>query len=151
MIWLRIPLFANATTIEDILAHTFFENYDRFDSEDFDGCVGQAELISFLRRHPRMKAVSSHQFRFPVPQEPGFLFFDLCFLRDPIDRIRSMYDYFLEKPIPGEPASDLARDQPVEDSFEGGGRAFLSAQQRAGEHAGERNRQRSASGSRPRS
>jgi len=111
---LHYHFFKNAgTTIEDILAHTFFENYDRFDSEDFDGCVGHAELISFLRRHPRMKAVSSHQFRFPVPQEPGFVFFDLCFLRDPIDRIRSMYDYFREKPIPGEPASDLARDQPV--------------------------------------
>ena len=111
---LHYHFFKNAgTTIEDILAHTFFENYDRFDSQDFDGCVGQAELISFLRRHPRMKAVSSHQFRFPVPREPGFVFFDLCFLRDPIDRIRSMYDYFREKPIPGEPASDLARDRPV--------------------------------------
>jgi hypothetical protein len=111
---LHYHFFKNAgTTVEDILAHSFFENYGRFDSEDFDGCVGQAELISFLRRHPRMKAVSSHQFRFPVPQEPGFLFFDLCFLRDPIDRIRSMYDYFREKPIPGEPASELARDQPV--------------------------------------
>ena len=111
---LHYHFFKNAgTTIEDILAHTFFENYDRFDSQDFDGCVGQAELISFLRRHPRMKAVSSHQFRFPVPREPGFVFFDLCFLRDPIDRIRSMYDYFREKPIRGEPASDLARDRPV--------------------------------------
>jgi len=111
---LHYHFFKNAgTTIEDILAHSFFENYGRFDSEDFDGCVGQAELVSFLRRHPRMRAVSSHQFRFPVPQEPGFIFFDLCFLRDPIDRIRSMYDYFREKPIPGEPASDLARDQPV--------------------------------------
>jgi len=113
-ILLHYHFFKNAgTTIEDILAHSFFENYARFDSDDFDGCVGPAELISFLRRHPRVKAVSSHQFRFPVPQEPGFVFFDLCFLRDPIDRIRSMYDYFREKPIPGEPASDLARDQPV--------------------------------------
>src|SRR5207253_10902485 len=111
---LHYHFFKNAgTTIEDILAHTFFENYDHLDSEDFDGCVGHAELISFLRRHSRMKAVSSHQFRFPVPQEPRFIFFDLCFLRDPIDRIRSMYDYFREKPVPGEPASDLAREKPI--------------------------------------
>ena len=60
-----------------------------------------------------MKAVSSHQFRYPVPQAPGYIFFDLCFLRDPIDRIRSMYDYFREKPVPGEPASDLAREQSI--------------------------------------
>jgi len=75
--------------------------------------VSQQELISLLNRHPRMKAVSSHQFRYPVPQVPGYIFLDVCFLRDPIDRIRSMYDYFREKPVPGEPASDLAREQPV--------------------------------------
>jgi len=113
-ILLHYHFFKNGgTTIEDILAHSFFENYARLDSEDFDGSVGTAELISYLRRHPRMRAVSSHQFRYPLPQEPGFVFFDLCFLRDPVDRIRSMYDYFRQKPIPGEPASDLARDQPV--------------------------------------
>ena len=54
-ILLHYHFFKNAgTTIEDILAHSFFENYARFDSDDFDGCVGPAELISFLRRHPRV-------------------------------------------------------------------------------------------------
>ena len=38
----------------------------------------------------------------------GFLFFDLCFLRDPFDRVRSMYDYFREKPSAGDPVSDFA-------------------------------------------
>ena len=107
---LHYHFFKNAgTTVEEILANSFFENYARLDTQDFDGTVSQQELVSFLNRHPRMKAVSSHQFRYPVPQQRGFIFFDLCFLRDPIDRIRSMYDYFREKPIPGEPASDLAR------------------------------------------
>ena len=111
---LHYHFFKNAgTTVEEILANSFFENYARFDTEDFDGAVSQPDLISYLRRHPRMKAVSSHQFRYPVPKEPGFLFFDLCFLRDPIDRIRSMYDYFRQKPVPGEPASDLARDESI--------------------------------------
>jgi hypothetical protein len=111
---LHYHFFKNAgSTIEEILAHSFFENYARLDTEDFDGAVSQHELIAFLRRHPRMKAVSSHQFRYPLPQEPGFLFFDLCFLRDPLDRIRSMYDYFREKPVPSEPASELAQEQPL--------------------------------------
>lgn len=111
---LHYHFFKNAgTTIEEILAHSFFENYARLDTDDFDGAVSREDLIRFLKRHPRMQAVSSHQFRYPVPQAPGFIFFDLCFLRDPLDRIRSMYDYFRQKPIPGEPASDLARDQPV--------------------------------------
>jgi hypothetical protein len=111
---LHYHFFKNAgTTIEEILAHSFFENYARLDTEDFNGTVSTEELVSFLSRHPGMKAVSSHQFRYPVPQVPGHIFLDLCFLRDPIDRIRSMYDYFREKPVPGEPASDLAREQPI--------------------------------------
>jgi hypothetical protein len=113
-ILLHYHFFKNAgTTIEEILAHSFFENYARLDTEDFDGVVSQQDLVSFLDGHPGMKAVSSHQFRYPVPQVPGYIFLDLCFLRDPIDRIRSMYDYFREKPVPGEPASDLAREQSI--------------------------------------
>jgi hypothetical protein len=109
---LHYHFFKNAgSTIEEILAHSFFENYARLDTEHFDGVVTQEDLISFLSRHPGMKAVSSHQFSYPVPQVPGYIFFDLCFLRDPLDRIRSMYDYFREKPVPGEPASDLASEQ----------------------------------------
>jgi hypothetical protein len=111
---LHYHFFKNAgSTVEEILEHSFFENYARLDSEHFDGAVSQQDLVSFLSRHPRMKAVSSHQFRYPVPQVPGYILFDLCFLRDPIDRIRSMYDYFRQKPVPGEPASDLAREQTI--------------------------------------
>lgn len=111
---LHYHFFKNAgSTIEEILANSFFENYARMDTDDFDGAVSQEELIAFLQRNPRMKAVSSHQFRYPMPQAPGFLFFDVCFLRDPIDRIRSMYDYFREKPVSGEPASELARDKSI--------------------------------------
>jgi hypothetical protein len=111
---LHYHFFKNAgSTIEEILEHSFFENYARLDTEDFDGAVTEADLVAFLKRNPRMRAVSSHQFRYPVPQVPGYIFFDLCFLRDPIDRIRSMYDYFREKPVPGEPASDLAREHSI--------------------------------------
>jgi len=111
---LHYHFFKNAgTTIEEILAHSFFENYGRLDTQDFDGAVSQEDLVSYLQHQPGMKAVSSHQFRYPVPKVPGYIFFDLCFLRDPIDRIRSMYDYFREKPVPGEPASELARTESI--------------------------------------
>jgi hypothetical protein len=111
---LHYHFFKNAgSTIEDILADSFFENYARLDTGDFDGAVSQDDLVSYLRRHPRMKAISSHQFRYPVPRAPGYIFFDLCFLRDPIDRIRSTYDYFRQKPVPGEPASELARERSI--------------------------------------
>jgi hypothetical protein len=113
-ILLHYHFFKNAgSTIEEILQNTFFENYARMDTPDFDGAVSPEDLVSYLNRHPRMNAVSSHQFRYPVPRARGYIFLDICFLRDPVDRIRSMYDYFREKPIPGEPASELAREQSV--------------------------------------
>ena len=48
-----------------------------------------------------------------MPCVPGFLFFDVCFLRDPLDRIRSMYDYFREKPVEGDPMSDFGNRLPL--------------------------------------
>jgi len=70
--------------------------------------VDKASLLEYLDRNPHIEAVSSHQIRHPLPAIPGFLFFDICFLRDPLDRIRSMYDYAREKPIEGEPLSEMA-------------------------------------------
>jgi hypothetical protein len=55
-------------------------------------------------------AFSSHQIRYPMPAAPGYLFFDICFLRDPIDRLRSFYDYFRQRPNPADPMSDLANE-----------------------------------------
>ena len=75
---------------------------------DRDGHVSYADLLALLDRKPEVKAVSSHQIHYPVPAVPGYIFFDLCFLRDPIDRLRSMYYYFRAKPQPGDPVSDFA-------------------------------------------
>jgi hypothetical protein len=55
-----------------------------------------------------VQALSSHQIHYPVPAAPGYIFFDLCFLRDPIDRLRSTYDYFRQRPAEGDPLSDAA-------------------------------------------
>ncbi|HXP86906.1 MAG TPA: hypothetical protein VN841_19410 [Bryobacteraceae bacterium] len=61
-----------------------------------------------MERNPALQAVSSHQIRYPLPAAPGILFFDVCFLRDPLDRIRSTYDYFRIKPVEGDEVSGLA-------------------------------------------
>jgi hypothetical protein len=106
---LHYHILKNAgSTVEEILYNSFREDFARFDTMDRDGSIPHADLLSFLESHPRVKAVSSHQIRHPVPRAPGFIFFDWCFLRDPMDRIRSMYDYFREKPSEGDPVSELA-------------------------------------------
>ncbi len=110
---LHYHILKNAgSTIEEILHHSFRGKLCRFDTPDRDGELKNAELIAFLTENRGVTAFSSHQIYYPVPQAPGFLFFDLCFLRDPLDRIRSIYDYFRQKPSAGDPMSDLANDRP---------------------------------------
>ena len=112
-ILLHYHIFKNAgSTIEENLEHSFHEKFLRFDTPDRNGKLDHANLLACLNAHPQVSAVSSHQIHYPVPQAPGILFFDLCFLRDPIDRIRSIYDYFRQKPSPGDPMSDLANHRP---------------------------------------
>jgi hypothetical protein len=96
------------TSIENILHRSFGGYFTTIDTPDREGEVSTDALLALLKGNSLLKAVSSHQFRYPKPRVPGFLFFDVCFLRDPIDRIRSMYDYFREKPVPGDPVSDVA-------------------------------------------
>jgi hypothetical protein len=96
------------STVEEILYHNFRERLARIDTPDRDGHVSNADIVSYLDGNPQITAFSSHQINYPVPEAPGYLFFDLCFLRDPIDRIRSTYDYFRLKPSDGDPVSDMA-------------------------------------------
>jgi hypothetical protein len=100
-------------SIESILHRSFGSFFSSIDTEERDGHITEAALLDHLRRNPLLKAVSSHQIRYPVPRVAGFLFFDLCFLRDPFDRIRSTYDYFREKPSVGDPVSDFANQLPL--------------------------------------
>ena len=95
-------------SIESILHRSFGSFFSSIDTQERDGHIARDALLHHLRCNPLLKVVSSHQIRYPVPCAPGFLFFDVCFLRDPLDRIRSMYDYFREKPSPGDPVSDFA-------------------------------------------
>ena len=99
-------------TVEDFLHRSFGAGFLSIDSPDRDGHISTPALLSLLE-NPLLKAVSSHQIRYPVPQVPGFLFFDLCFLRDPIDRVRSTYDYFRKKPAAGDPVSEFANHLPL--------------------------------------
>lgn len=106
---LHYHLLKNAgSTMEELLSWNFAGRYRRFDTEDRDYAISNAELMRFLNANPQLEAVSSHQLYDPVPLERGYVFFDLCFLRDPLERIRSTYDFFRGKPAPGDPISDLA-------------------------------------------
>ena len=113
---LHYHIFKNSgTTIEWFLYHNCGERFRTLDTEDRDQAITNADLLRFLHDNPGVEAISSHQMYDPVPCVPGFIFYDICFLRDPLDRIRSVYDYFREKPVAGDPISDLANTLPIGD------------------------------------
>ena len=106
---LHYHILKNAgTTLENILDRNFGERFARLDTADRDGRIEQRDVLDYLERRPHIEAISSHQIHYPVPKAPGFMFFDWCFLRDPIDRLRSTYDYFRKHPAEGDPLSEAA-------------------------------------------
>ena len=114
---LHYHILKNAgTTIEAMLERSFGKRFCSIDHQhERDAHFRNDSLLSLIGADPDLKAVSSHQIRYPVPTVRGYIFFDLCFLRDPIDRIRSTYDYFREKPSAGDPVSQFANELPLGD------------------------------------
>ena len=100
----------SGSTVEEMLDQSFGGRFVRLDGQERDHIISHQELLEFLAVNPQVAAVSSHQVRYPMPEVPGLLLFDVCFLRDPVDRIRSMYEYFRKRPAWGDPVSDLANE-----------------------------------------
>jgi len=108
---LHYHVFKNAgSTIEDILDHSFGERFGTLETAVGGGLISNQDLIRYLDEKPELRALSSHQIRYPMPAVPGYLFFDICFLRDPLDRLRSFYDYFRQRPNSADPMSELANN-----------------------------------------
>ena len=117
---LHYHILKNAgSTVEEILDRSFGERFHRYDTPERGGIITADEVLAFIDANPRLEAFSSHQIRYPLPHSRDILFFDICFLRDPLDRIRSMYDYFRKRPAPGDPISDLAEQTTLGDFIAG--------------------------------
>ena len=116
---LHYHILKNAgTTVEGMLDRNFGDAFCSIDDAERDAHFPNASLLALLGRNPRIRTISSHQIRYPVPTLAGFIFFDLCFLRGPIDRIRSIYEYFREKPGAGDPVSEWANALPLGEFIE---------------------------------
>jgi len=90
--------FKNAgTSVEHALEQHFGDRFRRFEpgapTETFPATV----LRSMLEENEQLQAVSSHTVCFPPPFRPGWSVFPLAFLRHPLDRILSMYNYEREQ------------------------------------------------------
>ena len=120
LVILHYHIFKNAgSTIEDILDHSCGERFAKLETPAGEGLISNPDLVRFFDARPDLRAFSSHQVRHPLPEARGYLFYDICFLRDPIDRIRSIYTYFRRKPNPADPMSDLANRTALGDFIAG--------------------------------
>lgn len=88
-------LFKNAgTTIEHVLNREFPGAFATLHGETPDSTLDASDLLELLDRRPSINAVSSHHLRYPKPASRRVIFFDCCFLRDPLARLYSCYQHF---------------------------------------------------------
>jgi len=91
---LHFHIFKNAgSTIDSILRRCLGPRFATLHGPTADSTLTGVQLASFLAANPDIAAVSSHHLAYPFPQIPGIVLFDICFLRNPLMRLWSMYRY----------------------------------------------------------
>ena len=91
---LHYHIFKNAgSTVEYVLHRAFGDRFVNLHGPQPDSILTASDILAFLAQNPEVMAISSHHLKFPRPAAREFVFFDLCFLRDPLQRLWSMYKY----------------------------------------------------------
>jgi hypothetical protein len=102
---LHYHIFKNAgSTIEDAMRRCFGKRFATLHGPDPNSILRGEDVAAFLVSHPDVAAISSHHVKYPKPVAPGVIVFDLCVLRDPLERLRSVYYHFRR----AEPVDDLS-------------------------------------------
>lgn len=84
-------IFKNAgTSLDKALQKHFGSNWSAFEGIHAHDIKSNQELMAFLSSHPDIKAVSSHLCR---PTTPLKEILPIVFLRDPLARARSVYEF----------------------------------------------------------
>ena len=102
-------IFKNGgSTIASILEREFRNAFATVHGPDDVSVLDQASLADFVADHGAIQAISSHHLRYPKPVMPNTVVFDWCFLRNPLDRLQSVYSYF-QRIDSSDPLCRLAR------------------------------------------
>jgi hypothetical protein len=87
-------IFKNAgTTFDSILKNNFGEAFCNHHDDVPMRQEGEKYLISYLNQHPEIKALSSHHIWFKIEPQSQLNLIPVMFLRHPIERIRSVYNF----------------------------------------------------------
>jgi hypothetical protein len=102
---LHYHIFKNAgTTIEYAMRRSFGKRFATLHGPGPNAILSGGDVAAFLVSHPEVAAISSHHVKYPKPVAPGTIVFDVCVLREPLERLRSVYHHFRR----AEPVDDLS-------------------------------------------
>ncbi len=87
-------IFKNAgMSFDRLLLESFGDKFEAFDPEQADACIDERGVIDYVRTRPDVSAVACHQLRPPLAGDADIQLHPVVFLRDPIDRVRSIFAY----------------------------------------------------------
>jgi hypothetical protein len=113
---LHYHLFKNAgTTIYFILKRNFGKRVSSLESGRHNTALSNGVLIDFLAKHPKVQAVTSHHLWPPKPEHEQFVFHDILFLRNPLARLSSMYDFYRRTDATEDPLTKEAKKRNTAD------------------------------------
>ena len=116
---LHYHFFKNAgSTVESILENNFRNRFARLDSDDYNATLPNDALLDFLTTRPEVVAVSSHHLRPPKPLDDGFIFHDILFLRHPVARLWSLYDFYRRTDLGTDPLAAAAKTRDAQEFFQ---------------------------------
>ncbi len=102
---LHYHIFKNAgSTIEYAMRRFFGNRLATLHGPNPNSILRGEDIAAFLVNHPEIAAISSHHVKYPKPAVPGVIVFDVCVLRDPLERLRSVYLHFRRS----EPVDELS-------------------------------------------
>jgi hypothetical protein len=109
-------LFKNAgTSLDQAFQTAFGERWTGFEGNGRK--VLPAELTEYVLANDALTVVSSHVAHLPVPEIPGVRVIPVIFVRHPLDRIRSSYDFERIQQV-DTPGARLARENDLRGYFE---------------------------------
>jgi hypothetical protein len=85
--------FKNAgTSVDHLLREPFPDRWAAIEA-DQEGPLTPERVAAYLEAHPEIVLLSSHTLQLPPPEAPNLNVFPVLFIRHPLDRVRSVYEF----------------------------------------------------------
>ena len=97
-------------TIDSILTQNFGKKAISMDTNDPKGILDNQIILDTLKKNEQVKAISSHQIRFPLPKHDNVIFIPILFIRHPIDRAFSIYSFQRRRTDANRPGIKKAKE-----------------------------------------